>query len=217
MDGRDLDGFSDAARRAVATAEEEAVELDHDLLGTEHLLLGLLVSDEGIATLLGRNGAPLAAARRKVQEARPPAAARRRRGAILDTTPRAARALVRAVRFAHHARSHEVHCDHLLLAVIDVEGTASLVLRGLGVDLDGLRAALEQGETAAGAASSATRPARGSAAAATTTPPRCPSCKAALLDGVHAHATHATDDTGNHRHVTLYACGACGHVLGVSD
>ena len=207
VDGRDLDGFTDAARKAVAAAEAEAVDLEHDLLGTEHLLLGLMVGSAEISEILGRNGATLAAARRKVHEARPPAAGRRRRPrGPLDTTPRAARSLVRSVRFAHQARSHEVDCVHLLLAVVDVEGTASLVLRGLGVDLDRLRSELEAGGAPVAATQRSGDPAP---------EPLCPACSSALTDAIHAHATHAVDDTGTSRHVTVYACASCGYALGV--
>lgn len=206
VDGRDLDGFTDAARKAVASAEAEAVELEHDLLGTEHLLLGLMVGSPEVSEILGRNGATLAATRRKVHEARPPSPSRRRRTSALDTTPRAARSLVRAVRFAHQARSHEVDCVHLLLAVVDVEGTASLVLRGLGVDLDRLRTELEAG----GVVAPATQASRDAAPE-----PLCPACSAPLTDAIHAHTTHAVDDTGTSRHVTVYACASCGYALGV--
>ena len=217
VDGRDLDGFSDAARRAVAAAEAEAIELGHDLLGTEHLLLGVMVDSPEVSEILGRNGGTLAAARRKVAEARPPAASagRRRRTSSLDTTPRAARSLVRSVRFAHQAKSHEVGCAHLLLAVIDVEGTGALVLRGLGVDLDRLRTELVSGPTPSSVAGGDESTA---AAVVVDAPaPLCPACSAELADAIHAHTTHATDAAGASHHVTVFACASCGYALGVTS
>ena len=65
-----LDRFSDRSRRVVALAEEEAGRLGHQYVGTEHLLLGLLVEGESSAThALIAGGASLDAARQKVTEA----------------------------------------------------------------------------------------------------------------------------------------------------
>src|SRR4051812_36988051 len=146
-----LDGFGQGARRAVAMAALEARELGAARLGTEHLLLGLLAHAEGAAArLLGESGVTLAGARRKVAEASGgrldevvEAKAGGRGTAGLVRSARAERAIGRAFRFSHEQRSREVRTEHLLLGVLDVEGTAGQVLRGLGVDLDALRAKVE--------------------------------------------------------------------------
>jgi ATP-dependent Clp protease ATP-binding subunit ClpA len=202
----DLRGFGPDARRALALAEREARALHHDRIGTEHLLLGLLADDtHGTAATLRDAGAGLAAARRKVTEAvgqstavGPPA-----------WTERARRAIGRAPRFARAAGDDDVSSDHLLLAVLDVEGTAGQVLRGLAVDVERLRAAL-------------TRPGSGTttesglpeAPSAPPPPPTCPTCQAVLTDGVETTIAPAADSEGPSE-VILVSCPACGRALGV--
>jgi hypothetical protein len=143
-DPGDLRGFDAAARRAVARAEVEARELGHDHLGTEHLLLGLLTSQSSTARVLTNAGVTLTAARHKVSEAvgappdAPPPAG------PLPRTPRVERALGRSIRFAHARGSDLVGSQHVLLGVLDVEGTAGQVLRGLGLDVDRLRMTLDR-------------------------------------------------------------------------
>src|SRR5438132_14041770 len=62
--------FTDQARRVVVLAQEEARLLDHDYIGTEHLLLGLVAQAEGVAArALAELGVDLEKARREVQEA----------------------------------------------------------------------------------------------------------------------------------------------------
>src|SRR5688572_21389707 len=146
-----LEGFGQGARRAVAMAAIEARDLGAARVGTEHLLLGLLAHAEGAAAkLLGASGVTLPSARRKVSEAvgqrqlsDADAARVRRPGDALERSARADRAIGRAFRFSHDAKSREVRTEHLLLGVLDVEGTAGQVLRGLGVDLEALRVAVE--------------------------------------------------------------------------
>ena len=61
--------FTDDARRSVVLAQEEARGLDHDYIGTEHLLLGLLREGDGVATrALGMLGLELSEARRQLEE-----------------------------------------------------------------------------------------------------------------------------------------------------
>lgn len=178
-------------------AEAEARELGHVRIGTEHLLLALLADESGGASsMLRAAGATLAGARNKVAEAvvvrgRPPSGS-------LPQSPRASRALVRAARFAHQDRCETPRSEHVLQGVLDVEGTANLVLRGLGVDVDALRVQLAGGEPAV--APVADEPAA---------PMRCPSCRAEL-------DLAATPVTADATPATVFSCRACGHVLGVS-
>jgi hypothetical protein len=207
--GADLQGFSAEARRALQLGEREARSLGHERVGTEHLLLGLL-ADKGTAaaTTLRNGGATLAAARRKVSEAVGPGAAS---GSGEPTSsPRASRAIGRAARFARDQQADSVDSDHLLLAVLDVEGTAGQVLRGLGIDIEALRTALGAKE-------------RPTPATLTPSPepiglsPQCPSCRATLDTGVTGTTVPVTGMAGEPAsdHVVLLACPTCGYTLGV--
>lgn len=137
-----LDRFDPTARRAVDLAAVEARRLGHPYVGTEHLMLGLLAEGRNpAALLLQAAGAPLSACREKVREA----LARRdlpeapRDAAELELTDRAARAIDRAGKLSLRLKSEQVEAAHLLTSVLDVEGTAGQVLRGLNVDLTVLR------------------------------------------------------------------------------
>lgn len=137
-----LDRFSVAAHRSIDLAGDEARRLKHPYIGTEHLLLGLLAEGHSpAAELLRRAGAPLKACREKVAEA----LARRdlppppRSDTPFELTDRAARALDRASKLSLRLKSEEVGAVHVLVSVLDVEGTAGQVLRGLNVDIGALR------------------------------------------------------------------------------
>jgi ATP-dependent Clp protease ATP-binding subunit ClpC len=204
----ELQGFGADARDVVTMAEIEARELGHPQVGTEHLLLGLLANDDPAARPLLAAGVTLTAARHKVAEAvgaaLAPAAIPR---GPLPRTSRAARALSRAVRFSHSRRAEIVGTEHVLLGVLDVEGTAGQVLRGLGVDVDRLTASLapdavaDPPETDAGAAAPG---------------PRCPSCAASLEDDLRYALVLATDGAGGSLDALVFTCASCGRVLGVS-
>jgi hypothetical protein len=152
--------FNPEARGVVVRAVQEARRMGHGHVGTEHLLLGLIgapgttVSD----ALIGA-GAFLLPAREKVLEAlanRSPAAGGGGGAADLPYTDRAARALDRSGRLALRVGSEHVRCEHVLLSVLDVEGTAGQVLRGMGVDPETVRQAV-----LAGGSSPSTRQAQG--------------------------------------------------------
>lgn len=221
-----LDGFGPESLRAVALASAEARSVGSLRLGTEHLLLGLLAdADGGAARLLGGAGVTLAAARRKVAEAvgqrpaEPDADPRSVTEAVgtLDRSPRAERAIGRAFRFSREDQSREVTSEHLLLAVLDVEGTAGQVLRGLGVDLDNLRSVVESGgedpsgSAAAGAGAVSFEGGAGLGAV-------CATCSSPL-DGALEYSVLAaapTADGGRRRDVTVVWCRACGAALGIA-
>ena len=207
----ELRGLGPSAARAVASAEREARELGHDRIGTEHLLLGLLTSDSEMSTLLTGAGVTLAAARNTANEAVGTPSV----GATPGTTPlprtaRAGRALGRAARFAHAEGSDIIESGHLLWGVLDVEGTAGQVLRGLGVDVDLLRDQLETLEANRG-----TRTSRDDAVAAFSSE-TCPSCGVALEATLSFRIVAATSESGSQRDAVLFSCGTCGRVLGVT-
>jgi ATP-dependent Clp protease ATP-binding subunit ClpC len=203
-----LEGFGPAARRAIAAAGEVAAELGTSRVGTEHLLLGVLaVGSCAGAARLRDAGAGRSAVLRKVGEtsmgsAADPAAAPSR-------SPRADRALNRAHRFAHDRRSPEARSEHLLLGILDVEGTAGQVLRGLGVDVDALRAVLAAADLDAPDDAGEAEPAP-AAPAADPTGPRCPSCAGDL----EASGLRSTTVTAGPGRATVLSCPACGTALG---
>lgn len=213
-----IEGFGPGARLAVALASAEARNLGSTRLGTEHLLLGLLAHrDGGAAQALGVAGVTLAAGRRKVAEAvgqRPPV------DDALERSPRTERAIGRAFRFAQESRSKEVRTEHLLLGVLDVEGTAGQVLRGLGTDIERLRSSLESpraddasdgGEGYADDGSGAS-----SGKAIGNLAVTCAACAAPLADALAFRILTASDDDGRKRDVIVVSCRACGSAIGVA-
>jgi ATP-dependent Clp protease ATP-binding subunit ClpA len=207
----ELQGYDPSARRAVALAETEARELGHDRVGTEHLLLGLAANEGSeAASALFDAGVTLAAARRKVSEAVGPTSGAPTARGPLERTPRAERALARAVRFSHARRADLEGTEHVLLGVLDVEGTAGQVLRGLGVDVERLRSALEAG---------ATTPHEQVIAPSTPrhVPSRCPQCGSDIDGSLVARMVTALADDGQpFVDAVVFTCGTCGIVLGVS-
>jgi ATP-dependent Clp protease ATP-binding subunit ClpA len=207
----DLRGFGVEARRVVALAETEARGHRHTRVGTEHLLIGLLAVEGSIAAeRLREAGITLAAARHKVVEAVPDGEAPAPE--VLPRSERAARALGRSVRFSHAGRSSTVAPEHVLLGVLDVEGTAGQVLRGLGVDIERLRSALRSPEPSEALED------RGEAEEVTPAAPMaltCPVCASTLDDAVDYRVLIAAGPRGP-REALAYSCRVCGRVLGVA-
>jgi ATP-dependent Clp protease ATP-binding subunit ClpC len=131
--------FTDTARRVVVHAKEEALQLDHDHIGTEHILLGLLRDDtETAVRVLTSLGAGLAPARAQVEEM----AGRGTPGSTGDIpfTPRAKKVLELSLREALQLGHNYIGSEHILLGLLrEGEGGGAQVLRGLGVDFEQLR------------------------------------------------------------------------------
>jgi ATP-dependent Clp protease ATP-binding subunit ClpC len=113
--------------------------LDHDYIGTEHILLGLIHEGEGIAArALGSLDISLEAARQRVEEIIG-------RGQAAPTghipfTPRAKKVLELSFREALRFRHNYIGTEHLLLGLVrEGEGVAAQVLQNLGADLDRVR------------------------------------------------------------------------------
>lgn len=191
--------FSGAARHAVMAAQEEAAGLGHPHVGTEHLLLGLL-SDGGsrAGRALAGAGATYDGERKKVTEAVPPSIRGRTKPPF---SARAKRALDRAERFCLQARADDIGTAHVLRGVLDVEGTAGQILRGLGVDVVALQQAVE----------SDAAPER--SAPATVTAVRCSGCGADLATTLARRTMTAKGDPD--REVDVAYCDGCGTALGV--
>src|ERR1700683_1778026 len=132
--------FTDRARRVVVLAQEEARMLNHDYIGTEHILLGLVHEGQGMAAkALEALGISLEAVRQQVQEivGRGQQAAR---SGHIPFTPQAKKTLELAFREAVQLGHNYIGTEHILLGLIrEGEGTAAQVLVSLGADLDRVR------------------------------------------------------------------------------
>lgn len=204
----EMEGLGLDARRAVMAAQDAARSLGHDRVGTEHVLLGLL-TDPAVGQILRDAGATDGAARRKVTEAIP-AGPSSQPGRALPRSARCERAIGRAARFARDAHAELVGCPHLLLGVLDVEGTAGQVLRGLGVDLEQVRGALS-GPSTTPHDMPEEPPSTSSA------PVRCPSCEAPLSGGLAGTLLPVSVDGRDGARVLAVVCPACGTLLGVTS
>jgi hypothetical protein len=128
------------AREAMALAQEEARALNHNYIGTEHILLGLLGVEGGLAArLLSALGVEAKAVRRALEERLVGRGATEPPPGPLRLTPRSKKALELAVREAEADRSVHVRTEHLLLGIARVrEGLAARVLQEFGAHYDGL-------------------------------------------------------------------------------
>jgi ATP-dependent Clp protease ATP-binding subunit ClpC len=134
LGGRMFEQFTDQARRVVVLAQEEARRLNHNYIGTEHLLLGLLAEGEGVAAkALESFDISLEAGRAQVQE-------RIGQGSSGPTghipfTPRAKKVLELSLREALQLGHNSIGTEHLLLGILrEGQGVAAQVLVGFGAD-----------------------------------------------------------------------------------
>src|SRR5215813_9236807 len=131
--------FTDRARRVVVLAQEEARMLNHNYIGTEHILLGLIHEGEGVAAkALESLGISLDAVRVKVEETIGPAGS----GTIAPPpfTPRAKKVLELSLREALQLGHNYIGTEHMLLGLVrEGEGVAVQVLVSLGADLPRVR------------------------------------------------------------------------------
>ena len=138
--------FMKGARHAVVAAQDEARELQHDEVATEHLLLGLLRSREGAATWALESpplGITADAVRARVVELRGRGEGVRR--AQLPFTAGAKQALEQALREALAMKDRCIEAQHVLLGIAGVEDDlGAQVLRELGADAETLRAVVIQ-------------------------------------------------------------------------
>jgi ATP-dependent Clp protease ATP-binding subunit ClpC len=132
--------FTDRARLVVVRAQEEARRLDHDYVGTEHLLLGLIHESVGgmAARALESLGIGLEMVRQRVEEVTD-RGEQAPSGRILFT-PQAKKVLELALLESIQLGHHYIGTEHILLGLIrEGDGVAAQVLSGLGADLDGAR------------------------------------------------------------------------------
>jgi hypothetical protein len=131
--------FTDRARRVVVLAQEEARMLNHNYIGTEHILLGLIHEGEGVAAkALESLGISLDAVRQQVEEIIGPG--QQAPSGHIPFTPRAKKVLELTRREAEQLGHNYVGTEHILLGLIrEGDGVAAQVLVQLGADLNGVR------------------------------------------------------------------------------
>ena len=164
--------FSERARRVLSLAQEEAQRFNHNYIGTEHILLGLVRETDGVAAkVLSSLGVELTKVRSAVEFII--GRGERASGGEIGLTPRAKKVIELAVDEARRLSHHYIGTEHLLIGLMrEGEGVAAGVLESLGVNLDKVRAETSRilaqnaqqgtppattGSTSAGAARTGTR------------------------------------------------------------
>jgi ATP-dependent Clp protease ATP-binding subunit ClpC len=135
-----FDKFTERARRVLTLAQEEAQRFNHNYIGTEHLLLGLVREGDGVAAkVLANLGVEL----NKVRSAVEFIIGRGDRAVMgeIGLTPRAKKVIELAVDEARRLNHHYIGTEHVLLGLVrEGEGIAAGVLESLGVNLERVRA-----------------------------------------------------------------------------
>jgi ATP-dependent Clp protease ATP-binding subunit ClpC len=135
-----FDKFTERARRVLSLAQEEAQRFNHNYIGTEHLLLGLVREGDGLAAKVLTN---LGVELNKVRSAVEFIIGRGDRPTTgeVGLTPRAKKVIELAVDEARRLNHHYIGTEHLLLGLVrEGEGIAAGVLESLGVSLEKVRA-----------------------------------------------------------------------------
>ncbi|MEW5894297.1 MAG: ATP-dependent Clp protease ATP-binding subunit [Candidatus Omnitrophota bacterium] len=132
--------FTERARKVIIYAKEEARHFNHDYIGTEHLLLGLVKEGEGVAAaVLQKMGVDLETIRIEVEKLVQLGPETQVMGDI-PFTPRSKKALELAAEEARSLGHNYIGTEHLLLGLVkEGEGMAYRVLLNLGIDLERLR------------------------------------------------------------------------------
>ncbi len=133
--------FTDRVRKVLAMARDEAIRLQHDYVGTEHILLGLIREGEGVAAAVLTNlSADLDQVHERIEESVKPGKATIALGE-LPYTSRAKKVLEFAMAEARELNHSYVGTEHLLLGLLREEkGIAAQVLNSLGISLEEARA-----------------------------------------------------------------------------
>jgi ATP-dependent Clp protease ATP-binding subunit ClpC len=211
--------FTDRARRVVVFAQEEARLLNHNYIGTEHVLLGLVREGEGVAAqALTSMGIGLDAVRGQVEkiigqgQAAPTG--------HIPFTPRAKKVLELSLREALQLGHNYIGTEHILLGLLrEGEGVAAQVLQQLGADLNRVRQTVIQllsgytGGKERGPSAALHEEDEGEGG---LPGPRCPRCNANLA----VFATYCTitvpDEEGSAgRKAAFVFCRSCSNTLGI--
>jgi ATP-dependent Clp protease ATP-binding subunit ClpC len=214
--------FTDRARRAVVLAQEEARMLNHDYIGTEHILLGLLREHDGVAgKALASLDISIEAVRRQVEEI--VGQGRAAPTGHIPFTPRSKKVLELSLREALQLGHNYIGTEHILLGVIrEGEGVATQVLMKLGANLNRVRETVIQllaGYTIEAEAAGGEEV--GAYVDVTATPieaisddaPTCPNCFAALNETLAVRVVETTAE-GETLSVKIAYCKRCGVALG---
>src|SRR5579872_2640091 len=139
MSNGSFDRFTERARKVLTLAQEEAQRFQHNYIGTEHLLLGLVREGDGVAAkVLANLGV-------KLEEVRTTIEFIIGRGdhivlGEIGLTPRAKKVIELAVDEARRLNHHYIGTEHLLLGLVrEGEGIAAGALESLGVKLEDVR------------------------------------------------------------------------------
>jgi ATP-dependent Clp protease ATP-binding subunit ClpC len=206
--------FTNRARRVLVLAREEARLLNHDFIGAEHLLLGLLHEGEGVAAkALTLSGVRLETAREKLEVTKRPADP----ATIMSPsfTPRAKRVLELSLRESMQLGCNYIDTEHVLLGLIRAgEGLAVRALHDLGVDLTRLRLTVFGVMAGGGPLANVEVSASGARRAPE---PRCPFCSQLLEGGGVADKVLNVWDGGRKQStqvdVGFVYCTSCGKVI----
>ncbi len=197
--------FTDRARRVVVLAQEEARMLDHNYIGTEHILLGLVHEGENVAAkALESLGISLETVRERVEEiigkgASPPTG-------HIPFTPRAKKVLELSLREALQLGHNYIGPEHILLGLVrEGEGVAAQVLKREGAELNRVREQVNQLLT-------------GEVGEGREQPPEwplCPRCRTALKESVAYGVLDVRTPEGEEgQAVSFVFCRRCGTWLG---
>ncbi len=135
-----FDRFTDRARQVLALANQEAQRFNHEYIGTEHILLGLVKEGTGVgANVLKNLGVDLHKVRLEVEKVVKPGPETAQMGK-LPRTPRAKKVIEYAVDEARDLNHNYVGTEHILLGLLrEREGVAAQVLMNMGLKLEELR------------------------------------------------------------------------------
>ena len=139
-----FDKFTERARKVLTLAQEEAQRFNHNYIGTEHLLLGLVREGDGVAARVLSN---LGSSCRRSARAVEFIIGRGERLVVgeIGLTPRAKKVIELAVDEARRLNHHYIGTEHLLLGLVrEGEGIAAGVLESLGVSLEHVRTQVMQ-------------------------------------------------------------------------
>jgi ATP-dependent Clp protease ATP-binding subunit ClpA len=222
--------FTDPARRVLVRAQDEAREMRHEAIGTEHLLLGLLANDTTAASrALISLGLDLAGTRHDVLQV----VGNGKASPVghLPFTPRARKTLELAVRETIQLAATLVAPEHVLLAIVaEGDGTAVQVLHERGIDRGSVWTALGDAGFAAAAASPPPRSANADTAGYPepaerlvdmpppphldeTAPVTCPNCHEPLAGWLNVSVMEANVGGDDRILIPIAFCGRCGAAL----
>ena len=136
-----LNNLTPRAQQAISLARNEAKNYHRDCVGTEHILLGIIVLGSGVAVnALVNMGVDLDTVRAAIEKLSPTPESIDQTDEELPLTPRVKKTLTLALREAKALNYHYIGTEHLLLGLLkEGEGIAAQVLRSLNIDVDSIR------------------------------------------------------------------------------